>query len=121
MTNTYIEQESYQTSTITTPNGHEVQDNRYHVVVDAKQVEAWEIEILESGFMTHNMILLARYLHKGDRPVSPGLPHKPLDEMTEEEMSSTKTSEAYKVLRRMHISKIKTASQSFMDQASAGF
>ena len=96
-------------------------DKRLQLVVDGRQVETWEITALQSHMVEQWQLIFARYLCRGEVPVSPGLPNTPLDEATAEELETIKKSEAYRLVKRFKMPSLKAAVQSFTDQATAGF
>ncbi len=96
-------------------------DNRPTLLVDPKQIETWELMVLESGKITACMLIFARYLCRNGQPVSPGLPTDPIDELPKGELARIKDSEAHKLLKRMKIGDLQAAIRSFMEQAEAGF
>lgn len=96
-------------------------DNRYRLEVDPKQVEAWELTIMESPKVSDWMLVFARYLANGSGLVSPALPVTPLDEMTQAERAEIMTSPAYKALKHFKLPQLKDAAQSFAQQAVSGF
>ena len=96
-------------------------DNRYRLEVDPKQVEAWELIVMESPRITDWMMVFARYLVNGSGLVSPGLPATPLDELTREERAEIVESKAYKALKHFKLPQLKDAAQSFAQQAVSGF
>lgn len=111
------------TSTLDTvaPTNGEFIDNRPHIVVDAKNIETWELMVFEEQRINDWMMVFARYLYKGDRPVSPDLPADPLDELTGAQKAQIRNSDAFKYLKRMKVATLRAAVESFAEQASAGF
>ncbi len=96
-------------------------DNRPKIEVDPKQIETWELMVMEEGKITGFIMVFARYLVRNGQPVSPEIPHKPHDEMTRAERAQVENSEAYRYLKRMGIAQLRAAAESFMEQAAAGF
>lgn len=96
-------------------------DNRYRLEVDPKQVEAWELTVMESPKVSDWMLVFARYLANGSGLVSPALPATPLDELTPKERAEIVESKAYKALKRFKLAELKDAAQSFAQQAVSGF
>lgn len=108
--------------TVTTGgNGQSYVDNRLHLEVDPKQVEAWELSVLESSRVTDWLMIFPRYLANGRGLVSPGLPDKPLSELTIAEKHQIQHSDAYKALQHYKMPALKAAIVSFQEQLSAGF
>lgn len=96
-------------------------DNRFRLVVDSKQIETWEVMVMEDGNLTKAMMVFARYLHRGDSLVSPELPSDPIDELPKAEIARIKESDAYKALKRFKMPQLLAAAKSFSNQANAGF
>ena len=96
-------------------------DNRMKIEVDSKQVETWEIMAMEEGNITKAMMIFARYLCRGDKPISPGLPSDPVDELNKADTAMIKNSDAYKLLKRFKLPELKAAIEAFVEGASAGF
>lgn len=96
-------------------------DNRVQIDVDARQVETWEIMVMEEGNITKAMMVFARYLARGGRKVSPDLPSAPVDELNKADIALIKNSEAYRQLKRMKLPELRGAIESFVEGASAGF
>lgn len=96
-------------------------DNRYRLEVDPKQVEAWELTVMESPKVSDWMLVFPRYLANGSGLVSPGLPVTPLDELTEKERQEIMSSKAYKALKHFKVPQLRDAAQSFAEQAVSGF
>lgn len=98
-----------------------VMDNRPRLVVDAKKVETWEIMVMESGKISDCLLVFARYLCRGERPISPEIPPSPIDELSRAEISQIQNSEAFKHLKRLKLKELQGAVSSFLTQANAGF
>lgn len=98
-----------------------VKDNRYHLEVDPKQVETWELGVLESARVLDWLLVFSRYLANGSGLVSPGLPTTPLDELTDKERQEIMSSKAYKALKHFKMAALKSAVESFQEQITAGF
>lgn len=96
-------------------------DNRLRLEVDPRQVEAWELVVMESPRITDWMMVFSRYLVNGRGHISPNLPKTPLDELTEAERERILSSEAYRALKRFSLPDLKAAAQSFAQQAVSGF
>lgn len=115
----------YTTSSGTPPapqsNGLPFDDNRLRLEVDGRQVEAWELTVMESQRITECMLVFARYMVTDRGPVSPDLPREPLDELTAEQRQAIMNSKAYKALKRFKLPDLNKAAQSFLAQAVAGF
>lgn len=99
------------------PDLTQVRDNRLQLLVDGRQVETWELVALETLRITDWLMIFPRYLARGDKLISPNLPHKPLDELTESEIVQIRESEAYKMLKHFKLPALKAASKSFVNQA----
>ena len=93
-------------------------DNRLQILVDGKMVETWELMVMEGGKVAEWLMVFARYLARGDRLVSPGLPSEPLDELSRGERAQIMNSQAYKLLKRFKLASLRMAAESFMTQAS---
>lgn len=99
--------------------GHyEPVDNRLQLNVDGRFVETWELIAMEGMKISDWLMIFPRYLARGDRLVSPGLPDKPLDELTPSEIAEIRESEAYKMLKRFKLPNLKAAAESFAKQAA---
>ena len=103
------------------PNGAAYDDNRLRLEVDGRQVEAWELTVMESQRISECMLVFARYMVDARGPVSPNLPREPLDELTPEQRQAIMNSKAYKALKRFKLPELNKAAQSFLAQAVAGF
>lgn len=94
-------------------------DNRLRLDVDPKKVRAWEVAVLQTGELNDCMMIFARYLVQGDRPVSPNLPAKPLRKLTGGERSQIRNSRAYELLEEFDLHTLQQASKSFTAQAQS--
>lgn len=97
----------------------QVRDNRLQLMVDGKLVETWELAAIEDGKINDWLMIFARYLFRGDKPVSSNLPYRPLDDLTRAEKAQIRNSKAYKELQRFRLPTLRQAATSFMDQASS--
>ena len=114
-----VTNDTVQAMTNGTPENKPFVDNR--IKVEAKQVETWEIMVMEEGNITKAMMVFSRYLSRGDQLVSPGLPSDPVDELNKADIAMIKNSDAYKALKRFKLPQLKAAIQAFVEGASAGF
>lgn len=101
-------------------NGQSFVDARVQLVIDQKKIEMWEVMAIETERVTDMMMVFARYLCRGDQPISPEIPYKPFDEMTKAELAQLKNSEAFKLLRRFNGEQLQAAAAK-LKAASAGF
>jgi len=99
----------------------EALDNRPHLKIDPKQVESWEIAVIESPKVTDWLMLFARYLENGSGLVSPDLPDKPLNKLTLAERAVITNSAAYDIVQQFKIPALKNAIKTIQEQISAGF
>jgi hypothetical protein len=113
----------YTTSSGTPPSNGMTQpvDNRIRLEVDGRQVEAWELTVMESQKISECMLVFARYMVNASGKLSPDLPNAPLDELTAEQRQQIKNSAAYKALKRFKLPDLNKAARSFLEQAVAGF
>jgi hypothetical protein len=113
----------YTTSSGTPPSNGMTQpvDNRIRLEVDGRQVEAWELTVMESQKIRDCMLVFARYMVDSGGNLSPNLPNVPLDELTTEQRQQIMNSKAYKALKRFKLPDLNKAARSFLEQAVAGF
>lgn len=97
----------------------ELVDNRLQLLVDGRQVETWELMVMESRVVSDWILIFARYLARGDRLVSPDLPREPIDELTRADKARILNSDAYKMLKRMSLPNLKRAAESFLAEAAS--
>lgn len=117
----YVTNDTVQAMTNGTEQQPAFVDNRARIEVDAKQVETWEIMVMEEGNISKALLVFSRYLARNGAPVSPDLPSAPVDELTKAEMAQIRNSEAYRQLKRMKLPMLKQAVQAFVEGAAAGF
>lgn len=96
----------------------QLKDNRLNLRVDGRQVETWELMVMESLRVSDWLMVFPRYLARGERIISPNLPNKPLDELNDSEIAQIKESEAYRAMKRFKIPQLRAAAQSFAEQAA---
>jgi hypothetical protein len=77
--------------------------------------------VLESGKITDWLLVFARYLCRGETPISPEIPNKPLDELSKAELAQIHNSQAYKLMKRFPIPQLRQAAEAFQKQLEAGF
>lgn len=102
----------------------QVKDNRLQIVVDEKQVESFELAIVDSGVITDWQILLSRYLCNGNGPISPELQRiekKPLRFLTTDEKETYINSESFAIVERQKMPQLMALVKAFGDGATAGF
>ena len=107
-----------------TPPPMQVKDNRLQIVVDEKQVESFELAIIDSGVITDWQILLSRYLCNGNGPISPELQKiekKPLRFLTSDEKATYINSEAFAIVERQKMPQLMALVKAFGAGATAGF
>jgi hypothetical protein len=95
--------------------------SRPRLEVDPKQVETWELMVMESPKISDWLLIFPRYLSDGNGLVSPSLPSAPIDELTPAQLKEIKESKAYGILKRIKLPELKAAAQSFAAQAVSGF
>ncbi|MCP4342692.1 MAG: hypothetical protein GY799_28375, partial [Desulfobulbaceae bacterium] len=96
-------------------------DNRARIEVDPKQIETWELMVMEAGVVANWILVFSRYLKRGDKLISPSLPNEPIDFLGKAELAQIKNSDAYKMLIRFKTAEIAAAARSFSEQAASGF
>ena len=102
----------------------QVKDNRLQIIVDEKQVESFELAIIDSGVITDWQILLSRYLCNGNGPISPELQQiekKPLRFLTAKEKETYINSEAFAIVERQKMPQLMALVKAFGAGATAGF
>lgn len=100
------------------PDLTQFKDNRIKLDVDAKQVKAWEVAVLQTGQFHETMMIFARYLTRGGKLISPGLPDKPIHKLTGGEKSQIRNSAAYEILEMFDLATLQAAATSFVNQAN---
>jgi hypothetical protein len=101
-----------------------VKDNRYRLVIDAKQLESWELAAIEAGVVGDWLIIFSRYLENGSGPVSPELSQiekKPVRKLTAVELDTYRNSKAFDIVERQTLTQLKAMAGQFGDALSAGF
>jgi len=96
-------------------------DNRVRLVVDGRQVDSWELAVLESAKISEWLMLFCFYLENASGKISPELVKKPLDELTAKEIETIKASRAYKTIKHFKLAQLKSIVESFSTQATADF
>lgn len=115
--------DAFEVSTIETLNNNSETfvDNRVQLVCDPKQLETWEIMVMETGKVNDAMLIFAKYLYRGETAVSQNLPNDPIDELSKEQIQQIKDSKAFKMLKRFKLPQLQAAIRSFVAQSNAGF
>lgn len=123
MTMEFVTDDTVKAMTNGTPQDKETfVDNRLRLIVDPKQVKSWEARTAQTGDLEKNMIIMCRYLHRGERLVSPDLPEKKrLEDMNKAEIAQIKDSLAFRAIDEFSMEELQTAIQAFVNQAVSGF
>jgi len=96
-------------------------DKRAQLEIDPKQIEVWELMVLETQVLTDWIMIFSRYLTRGGKLVSPGLPDDPLDELKKADLARIRNSQAFKELKRYKTPELRRVTASIVEQMSAGF